>query len=546
MRPIRYAKEIPRRLIDYFDQPTVQELCDRYAVKYAHNEAIVDPRTRVTWAEFKRWSDMVAMGLVGLGLSKDDIVALQVPNIAEAFLLRLAFRKAGIVGLMLGAAFREKELQYMLGSTNAKGIAILPAYHDRNYMQVINDIRSDLPELKYVFVVGDDVPAGTTSIKEMAERQLDERFSPQGMQERGIGRFEVSELWTTSGTTGMPRIVQIANPYYSWGLQWAERWKLTGEDVFGLLSPHSGGVASICYNSSFTLGAKLVMQPVFEPELALESIQKERITIAVGVPTQLEMILKYPGLDDYDLGFLRIFCVSGAYASPATLRKAEERMDCCCVTFFGGVEFGDFSATSQHDSPEVRWTSIGKVFPHIEGKVVDETGNEVPKGETGELACKTPNNGGFHNDAEATHRAWGGEPDGWYRTGDLAKEDEEGNFYIAGRIKDIIKRGGYPIAPAEIEDLLITHPKVQGVAVVPMPDPVYGEKVCAYVIPAAEQDFTFEEMVCFLKERKIASYKLPERLEIVDRFPLSSTAKILKRELTADITGKLRAEGRIP
>ena len=177
---------------------------------------------------------------------------------------------------------------------------------------------------------------------------------------------------------------------------------------------------------------------------------------------------------------------------------------------------------------------------------MDETSNEVPKGETGELACKTPNNGGFHNDAEATHRAWGGEPDGWYMTGDLAQEDEEGNFYIVGRIKDIIKRGGHPIAPAEIEDLLISHPKVQGVAVVPMPDPVYGEKVCAYVIPAPGQDFAFEEMVSFLKERKIASYKLPERLEIVERFPLSSSAKILKRELTADITRKLSAEGRIP
>jgi non-ribosomal peptide synthetase component E (peptide arylation enzyme) len=522
VRPTRYTQEIPRRYINYFDQPTLTELFDRYTVKHAHNEAIVDPKTRMTWAESKRWSDRVAMGLAGLGLSKDDVVAVQVPNIAEAFLLRLALRKAGIIGLMLGAAFREKELQYMLESTKARGIAILPAYNGRNYLQIINDIRPDLPELKYILVAGDDVPEGTTSIKEMAEGQLDENFSPEDMKERGIGRFEVSELWTTSGTTGIPRIVQIANPYYSSGLQFAERWKLTHEDVFGLLSPHSGGAASICYCLSFTLGAELVMQPSFEPELALELIQKERITFAVGVPTQLEMILKYPDLGDYDLSSLRIVCVSGAYASPATLRKAEEIMNCYCVTLFGGVEFGHFSSTSQHDSPEVRWTSIGKAFSYNEGKVVDETGNELPKGQTGELTCKTPNSAGFHNSADATLQAWGGDFDGWYGTGDLAKEDDEGNFHIVGRIKDIIKRGGYPIAPAEIEEMLISHPKVQSAAVVPMPDPIYGEKVCAYIIPTPGQDFTFKEMVSFLKKRRIASYKLPERLEIVDRFPLEN------------------------
>jgi non-ribosomal peptide synthetase component E (peptide arylation enzyme) len=191
VRPTRYTQEIPRRYINYFDQPTLTELFDRYTVKYAHNEAIVDPKTRMTWAESKRWSDRVAMGLAGLGLSKDDVVAVQVPNIAEAFLLRLALRKAGIIGLMLGAAFREKELQYMLESTKARGIAILPAYNGRNYLQIINDIRPDLPELKYILVAGDDVPEGTTSIKEMAEGQLDENFSPEDMKERGIGRFEV-------------------------------------------------------------------------------------------------------------------------------------------------------------------------------------------------------------------------------------------------------------------------------------------------------------------------------------------------------------------
>ena len=286
------------------------------------------------------------------------------------------------------------------------------------------------------------------------------------------------------------------------------------------------------------------MQPSFDAEQAMQLIEKEHVTFAVAVPAQLEMMVNHPNLGKYDLSSLKVVCYSGAVLSPDTARRIEGKLGCRTITVYGGVEFAFLSATCPDDTQEVRWNSVGKICPHHEAKIVDTEGREVPRGQDGELIVKTPNTGGFHKDGEATLAAWSGEPDGWFRTGDLARVDKEGNYYIVGRIKDVYKRGGWTVAPAEVEKVLSAHPKVASVAIVGMPDQVLGEKGCAYVILKAGESLTFEEMIAFLKEKKVASYKLPERLEIVSEFPMSSGGKVLKRELIADITKKLKAESR--
>lgn len=545
MKPTRYADSMSQRAREYFDHITWQEIWDLNAKKYPGDEALVTTQSRVTWAEARKWTDRVALGLIELGLKKDDVVGLQLPNIPEAIMLRTALRKAGLVGFVAAPGLREWEMEQILPRIGARGFAVLPEFGGRDYLKGIREIQPRLPRLEYIFTVGEDTPQGTISLKQMSQQPLEERFPAGTLAKRWIGRFDVHEVWTTSGTTGMPKILESLNHTYPSGMQRAEVWKLNHDDRCLLLTPHSGGVAVLCFNSAFALGARLVMQPSFDAEGAMKLIETEKITFAVAVPAQLEMMVNHPNLGKYDLSSLRVVCYSGAVLSPETARRIEEKLGCRILTVYGGVEFAFLSATSPDSAPEVRWNSVGKLCPQHEAKIVNGEGVEVPQGEIGELIVRTPNTGGFHKDREATLAAWSGEPDGWFRTGDLARVDREGNYFIVGRIKDVYKRGGWTVAPAEVEKVLSAHPRVSSVAIVGMPDQVLGEKGCAYVIPRAGENFTFDEMVAFLKEQKVASYKMPERVEIVSEFPMSSGGKVLKRELIADITKKLKAEGKV-
>ena len=189
---------------------------------------------------------------------------------------------------------------------------------------------------------------------------------------------------------------------------------------------------------------------------------------------------------------------------------------------------------------------MGKPLPGNEIRIVNEKGEDVPQGEVGELICKGPYAyTGYYKMPEATLDAYGGEMDGWFRTQDLTKVDEEGNLYVVGRLKDIIRRGAMTIAPVEIEDLLRTHPAIKDVAVVPMPDPILGERACAFVVPAKREGIAFEEIISFLRAKGLTTFKLPERLEIIDAFPMIGDQKVLKSKLVEIVTSKLRAEGKI-
>lgn len=545
MKPTRYAEGHSERALKYYDQMTWHELWDWNASKYPEKEAIVSSEKRLTWAEVKRWSDRVALGLVELGIEKDDIIGMQLPNIPEALMLRAALRKAGIVGFVAALGLREWEMEQILPRINARGMTVIPEYGGRPYLKPILDLRPKMPKLQYLFVMGKNVPGGTISLDQMAERPLDQKHAVDALKKRQIGRYDVHEVWTTSGTTGMPKILESLNHVYANGIQMVETWKLTHDDVYLLLTPHSGGVAPLAFNPSFVTGARLVLQPTFDAEDALRLIEKEKVTFVVAVPTQLEMMISHPNLGKYNLRSLKVICYSGAVLSPATAKVVEEKLQCRIVTCYGGVEFSYLSVNAPDDPPEVRWSSAGKVCGFHEARIVNGEGKEVPQGEVGELLVKTPNTGGFHKDREATLAAWSGEPDGWFRTGDLARVDKDGNYFIVGRIKDVYKRGGWTVAPAEAEKVLSAHPSVASVAIVGMPDQVLGEKGCAYVILKAGESLTFDGMAAFLKEKNLASYKHPERLEIVTEFPMSSGGKVLKRELIADITKKLKAEGKI-
>ena len=221
-------------------------------------------------------------------------------------------------------------------------------------------------------------------------------------------------------------------------------------------------------------------------------------------------------------------------------------MKCKVLSFYGASEVACLTMISPNDPPVIRYTSLGRARPGVEIRLVDDTGQDVLPGSVGEIIGRGATSpSGYFRDAEGTKAAWGGELDGWFRTGDLGRVDEERYYYIAGRKKDVIIRGGQNIVPVEIESLLASHPAVAQAAVIPMPDLELGERVCAYVLLEPGSALQLGEIVSFLKEKGIAVYKLPERLEIVDEFPEAGGQKIAKQLLIKDITQKLRMEGRL-
>jgi len=549
MLPNRYTPSLIERYTRtglWRQVPTILQQIDIHASNWPSKEALVDANSRLSWGDVKLWTDRVALGLLDLGLSRDSVVMAQLPNVVETWLLRFSFQKAGIIGLTTPMRFGFRELAHLLRETEAIGLVVAPEYMDKEYWSNLERIRKDLPRLQHLFVVGEGWPKGTVSIKRMAEETIETRYPPDHLKHTMVRLLEVEALINTSGTTGLPKAIEYVALPCSVQEIYILSWRLTPDDVIGALIPLYGGAAATCWNVAPWLGSKVVMLEKFDPEEALRVIERERITVANGVPTQMVRMVNHPRFSKYDLSSLRYFVYSGAACPPALARKVEEAMGCIVLTFYGATEVAGLTMLTPDDPPEKRYLSIGRPRPGVEIRLLDQEGRDVSPGEVGEIVgqgATCPS--GYFRDIEATRVAWGGELDGWYRTGDLGRFDEEGYLYLMGRKKDVIIRGGQNIIPAEVEHLLCSHPAVAQAAIIPMPDEELGERVCAFVSLKSGRTFDFEEMIAFLKSKDLAVYKLPERLEIKEEFPESAGEKISKKELIEEITQKLRGEGKI-
>lgn len=271
---------------------------------------------------------------------------------------------------------------------------------------------------------------------------------------------------------------------------------------------------------------------------------QEEVTVVLGVPTEIIKILACPDIPKYDFRSLRCFTNGGAALPPAVAEELALKLKCKVMSGYGAVEGGLPTWTSLDDPPEKAYTTVGRTLPGMEMAIFDETGKQVPPGEIGEVVYRGANCSlGFYKNIEDYRKLY--DPQGWFFSGDLGQIGKDGYLKIVGRKKEIIIRGGANISPKEIEEILQTHPKIEQVVVVKMPDKVMGEKACAYVIAKANQTINFEEMISFLREKDLATYKFPERLEVVKAFPMTASEKVLKKELEKDIAIKLEKEGTI-
>ncbi|MFB0532720.1 MAG: class I adenylate-forming enzyme family protein, partial [Desulfatiglandales bacterium] len=299
------------------------------------------------------------------------------------------------------------------------------------------------------------------------------------------------------------------------------------------------------YVTAPVAGAKIALEYQYKGEKTLAFMEKERVTLIALVPTQLARLLELP-LDKYDLSSLRIIKTAGGYLPPPLAKKAEKNFGCPILGTYGTQDTGSISGVPITATEEQRYTTVGRLHPGIEIKILDESGKQVDKGGVGTLWFKGPGNSiGYYKDIEKTMTEAFDE-EGFATPGDLVTLTDDGFLKIMGRKKNIIIRGGQNIYPREIEDYLLTNPKVTNVAVIPISDRITGERACAFVTLKEGEQLTFEEMVDFLKTKKIATFKLPERLEVLDALPLvGESGKIDNKAMVKMITEKLEKEGKI-
>ncbi len=504
--------------------------------------AVVAQGRRITYRVLHQLARRVAAGLAVLGVRKGEVVSFQLPNWLEALALHYGILKAGAVSNPIIPIYRHRELEFILRQAQTK-VAVIPGrFRGFDYPAMFEDIRSGLPELKHLLVVGGTAP-GMASFDDFLHEAWEQQEAGTVVARMARSANDPMLLLYTSGTTAEPKgAVHTHNTLDYENRSIIEFFALTGSDVVFMPSPVTH-ITGVLYGLQLPvmLGTKVVFQDVWEPGEALKLIAEERCSFTVSATPFLHALTYHPELANHDLGSLRIFACGGADVSPELIRAATERLGCCAARVYGSTEYPTLTASGPEDPLEKRARTDGRIIGAARARVVDDSGHPLPPGQEGEIVARGPEM--FLGYLNPALNAEAFDPDGWFRTGDLAVLSTDGYIEIKGRKKDIIIRGGENISAKEVEDLLLEHPKVKQVAIVAMPDPVLVERACAFVVTKGGEALTLEEVVAFLKTRRIAMQKLPERLEVVPALPMTASGKIQKFKLRDQIKAEL-AEGR--
>lgn len=526
------------------DQLTV-DFWERNADLYPDDEALVDSSFRVTWSEGVKIIHRITAKFLDLGIRKDDVILCQLYNSVPLSFTRLACEKAGILVAIVGTKFRETEIAAVLARTQSVGAVFPDRFRRFDFFKTFSEMEGRFDHLKHLFVVGESAPEGSFSFYEMMQdTSCLERLNHE-LDKQKFDPFEYTEITTTSGSTGIPKCVEwVACARLATAREYVKDLEMTRHDVVAAVSPSiSGSAETLIHRTPPQLGAKTVMLEHFTPEQACALIEKEGVTVVGAVPTHLVRLVNFSSLKDYDLKSLRFIQVSGGLLPYHLGVEAEQKLDCKVVQGYGGMDIGAVAAGYLSAPQEIRLKTVGRILRGNEVTLLDpDSGEKVPKGEVGLVTVEGPHCvGGYFRDPTATSESRVG---GKFNMGDLGTIDKAGNLYLRGRVKDVIIRGGQTIYPKEIEELIVEHPMVSEAALVRMPDLEMGEKACAFVVAKEAGSFTFEEMVSFFRERQLAPYKIPERLELVEELPLVPGGnKINKRELEERLKPALQSEG---
>jgi cyclohexanecarboxylate-CoA ligase len=506
------------------------------AVTEHPESTIVGPRRTVTYRELAEEVGQVAAGLDALGIGVGDVVSYQIPNWVTANAVHLAISKLGAIANPIIPIYRRSEVSYILEDSGSRCIFVPDEFRDFDYPAMVDEVASDVSTLEHAVVVGDE--PGLEHVDSRSYGGL--RSLAEGDVSASVGADDLHALLYTSGTTGNPKGVLHTHNTTLFELRGTiELLGLSSETTVFMPSPVTHVTGMIyALELPFTRGMDLVLMDQWDPVEAISLVDAHDGNMTVGATPFLRgMTDEAP--DEWDSP-LRVFGCGGADIPPELIREATDVLDCTVERVYGSTEYPTVTWPPLDAPLEKLAETDGPPAPGAEVKIVDlDTREELPPGEKGELLAHGPELMVGYLGEELNDEAFDGE---WFNTGDLAVMDEDGYIEISGRKKDIIIRGGENIPVKGVEDLLYEHPAVDEIAVVAMPDPKMQEKGCAYVQVEAGHEFTFEDMTTYLDEQGIAKQKYPERLEIVDKFPMTASGKIQKNVLRERIADELGLE----
>jgi len=524
---------------------TLGEYLERTIRRFPDKAAFVFREKRVTWKVLGQIVDRLVLALIDLGVGHGDKVAVLFPNRLEFIYSALALAKIGAVLVPISERLREREIRYILDRTEAVALIMIPEFWGFSFSDLIADIKKDLPQLRHVIVSGKKHHPHELLMEELIEKDWedlypDDYYHRVYLKENPVEPDDLLEIVFTSGTTGEPKgVMHSHNTRCRSALGTINGTRLTSEDVWLIMVPLSHTTALVnAFYTSVISGSCGVLLETWNVEEALKEIERNRVTIPIGVPTMPIMMFQHPDLGKYDISSLRTMVLAGAPLPVEVARQIIEKMGCYVTSAYGMTETAISNITSLDDPIEVVCKTVGRPQPGMEHKVVDKNRRVVPIGQEGEACARGQNVCiGYFKDPQRTSEVI--DDRGWIYSGDLSKIDEDGNLIIVGRIKDVIVRGGENISPTEIEDILYTYPKVKQVAVVAIPDERLGEKTCACIIPKEGESILHDEIKAFFKD-KVARFKIPDRIEVMDEFPSTPSGKTRKVELREIMARKVK------
>ena len=542
---------------DSLIEMTLGDLLDKVATVYPDNDCVVcnDKPFRKTYKEFKEECDIVARGLMALGVEKGSHVAIWATNYPEWIVLMYATAKIGATLVTVNTNYKIFEAEYLLRQSDTDTLVMMEGLKDTNYTDIINELcpelkNSDpghmecdnLPYLKRVIYLDnkENTPKGMlhwSQLHELAQQVTEEQRKER---QASVHYHDVVNMQYTSGTTGFPKGVMLTHyNILNNGKCIGDNQVLTYRDRVCLPVPffHCFGCV-LGIMACITHGATIVPVERYNPVRVMKTIQDEKCTATYGVPTMYIAMLEHPDFPKYDFSTLRTGIMSGSPCPIKVMEQVVNLMHMSEITIpYGLTEVSPVcTMTNTQDSIEKRVSTVGRKMPFIEVKLVDpETGEDVPPNVQGEVVIRGYSvMKGYYKMSEATAQTI--DKDGWLHSGDLAMMDNDGYFNITGRIKDMIIRGGENIYPKELEEFLYTNPKVKDVQVIGVPDKNYGEEVCACVILKEGETATEDELKEFIRVN-LSRHKMPRYIWFMEKFPMTASGKIQKykmREMAVD------------
>jgi 2,3-dihydroxybenzoate-AMP ligase len=523
------------------DQSLAEEFAPVFR-RYAKRVAVIDRDAHITYTEIDRVSDRLALNLLDAGIAPLDRVVLQLPNVAEFVFLYFALQKIGCVPIAALATHRFLEVGQFARLSGAAACVTPDRYGDFDFREMVRRVRNETPSVRLGIVLG-EAPAGFLSLADLISREPKKR--PEDLRALKIDPTDPAIFQLSGGTTGVPKLIPRTHNDYAYNSRIAAKvCGVTGDSVLLLALPIAHNLPLACpgLQGYMLQGGKVVLSVSTKPEDLFGLIERHRVTHLKVVPALLIRLINDLAIGKYDLSSLRVIQSGGQRMQPEVRVRTKELIPSVTVQENFGMSEGMLFFVRLEDPEEVRLETCGRpISPDDEVRLVDDEGKEVAAGEVGELTCRGPYTlRGYYGAPEYNARQF--TPDGFYRSGDLMRMHPSGNYVVEGRKKDLINRGGEKISAEEIENLILSHPSVQNIACVPMPDPLMGEKMCACVILKRNCVLTLKELVAFLTDKEIAKFKLPERLEVLPDFPVSTFGKVSKKALVGWVTTKLEQE----